>query len=119
MGAYAGLGLAYSFCQFCGTFLLFLAGVRASYNLFNKSLHSVMGTSVGWHDQTPIGRIVSRLSKDITVMDDMLPRLWNAFLSMSLNILGTVALVFYCMFSLLSVWRARHARLTLPVASSH
>ena len=54
MGMYAGLGLAYSFFSFCGTFLLFMSGVRASYNLFNYSLNSVMQTSVGWHDRTPV-----------------------------------------------------------------
>ena len=54
MGMYAGLGLAYSFFSFCGTFLLFMSGVRASYNLFNHSLNSVMRTSVGWHDRTPV-----------------------------------------------------------------
>lgn len=68
MGAYAGLGLAYSFFTFCGTFLLFVSGTKASYNLFNLALNGVMRTSVGWHDQTPVGRIVSRLSKDIIVM---------------------------------------------------
>ena len=68
MATYAGLGLAYSLISFCGTVLLFLSGTRASYNLFNRALDKVMRSPVGWHDQTPVGRIVSRLSKDILVM---------------------------------------------------
>lgn len=68
MATYAGLGVAYSLISFCGTVLLFLSGTRASYNLFNLALNKVMRSSVGWHDQTPVGRIVSRLSKDILVM---------------------------------------------------
>jgi ATP-binding cassette subfamily C (CFTR/MRP) protein 1 len=96
MGIYAGLGIAYSFCQFCGTFLLFLSGVKASYHLFNQSLNRVLRTPVGWHDRTPMGRIISRLSKDITVMDDQLPMQWNELITMSLSVVGTIALVFYC-----------------------
>ena len=33
-------------------------------------------------------------------MDDQLPMQWNQLLTMGLNVLGTVALVFYCACSL-------------------
>jgi hypothetical protein len=51
--------------------------------------------SVAWHDSTPIGRIVSRLSKDIITLDDQLPMQWNQLLTQGMNVLGVVALIFY------------------------
>ena len=52
-------------------------------------------TTVAWHDQTPIGRIISRLSKDIISLDDQLPTQFNQLMTQGLSILGTIALVFY------------------------
>lgn len=51
--------------------------------------------SVAWHDSTPIGRIVSRLSKDIITLDDQLPAQWNQLMTQGMNVLGVVALIFY------------------------
>lgn len=42
-----------------------------------------------------LGRITSRLSKDITTLDNQLPMQWNQLLTMAFSVLGTIALVFY------------------------
>ncbi|CDZ96790.1 Multidrug resistance-associated protein/mitoxantrone resistance protein, ABC superfamily [Phaffia rhodozyma] len=94
-GPKVNLGLAYSVLTFIGSLMVYLSTINASYNLFNAAYAGVMGTPVSWFDATPVGRIISRLSKDITTLDDQLPMQWNTFLTMSLNVFGTVALVFY------------------------
>jgi ATP-binding cassette subfamily C (CFTR/MRP) protein 1 len=101
-----------------GTFLMYLRGITASEFLFNRALEGVMRSKVSWFDTTPcvrreqrdappdadvshsppfvrLGRITSRLSKDITTLDNQLPMQWNQLLTMAFSVLGTIALVFY------------------------
>jgi ABC-type multidrug transport system fused ATPase/permease subunit len=54
-----------------------------------------MRAPVGWHDRTPTGRIISRLSKDIEMLDDRLSMIWNNFMTNGLSVVGTFALVVY------------------------
>ncbi len=63
MGIYAALGFCLAIFTFFGSFTLSLAGLRGSLVLFKRALHGVMRSPVLYHDSTPIGRIVSRLSK--------------------------------------------------------
>ncbi|KAI3614178.1 abc transporter [Moniliophthora roreri] len=77
MGVYAGLGLF------------------AGFNMFNAALSAVLKSPVSFFDTTPIGRILSRLSKDQDTIDTELMMNLSQFLSTFSSVLGTVALVFY------------------------
>lgn len=63
MGIYAGFGFALALATFLGSYSLFLSGLRASLTMFRRALHGIMRSPVLYHDSTPIGRIISRLSK--------------------------------------------------------
>lgn len=63
MAVYAGLGFALAFFTFWGSYNLSLSGLRASLFLFKRALNGVMRSPVLYHDSTPIGRIINRLSK--------------------------------------------------------
>lgn len=63
MGIYAGFGFVLALATFLGSYSLFLSGLRASLTMFRKALHGIMRSPVLYHDSTPIGRIISRLSK--------------------------------------------------------
>ncbi|KAG8869673.1 hypothetical protein FRB97_000807 [Tulasnella sp. 331] len=95
MAIYAAFGLAAGIFTFFGTFILYLRGRTASYNLFNEALGGVMRSKVSWFDTTPLGRITSRMSKDITTMDNQLPMQWNQLLTNGFSVLGAVGLVIY------------------------
>ncbi|CED82131.1 multidrug resistance-associated abc transporter [Phaffia rhodozyma] len=95
MAVYASFGLASGILMFAGTFLLYLRGITASYNLFNEALHGVMRSRISFFDTTPIGRIVNRLSKDITTLDNQLPQQLNQLLNLVFSVFGTIGLVFY------------------------
>ncbi|CDZ97117.1 Multidrug resistance-associated protein/mitoxantrone resistance protein, ABC superfamily [Phaffia rhodozyma] len=95
MAVYASLGLANALFTFAGTLLVYFAGIATSYNLFNKAYNGVLAAPVTWFDSTPTGRIISRLSKDVSTLDNQLPRDWVNVLTMGLTMLGTIALVFY------------------------
>ncbi|ORY22828.1 ABC transporter type 1, transmembrane domain-containing protein [Naematelia encephala] len=95
MAVYACLGVASAIFSFGASYSLILAGIRASFKLFNGAWHAVMRSPVGWHDRTPTGRIISRLSKDIEMLDDRLAMVYNNLLTNALSVVGTFALVVY------------------------
>ncbi|KAF5370935.1 hypothetical protein D9615_009781 [Tricholomella constricta] len=95
MAVYAGLGVAQAIFSFILSFAFALASLIASLNLFKAALTSVLRSPTSFFDTTPIGRILSRLSKDQDTLDSELAlTLWQ-FLSTFSSVLGTVALVFY------------------------
>ena len=74
---------------------MILAAIRASFRLFNMAWQHVLRSPTSWHDRTPTGRIISRLSKDIEMLDDRLSMVMNQLLSNALSVVGTFALVVY------------------------
>lgn len=50
-----------------------LIGIHSSLNLFTSALKSVLASPVSFFDTTPLGRILSRLSKDQDTLDTVLP----------------------------------------------
>ncbi|WWD20530.1 hypothetical protein CI109_105006 [Kwoniella shandongensis] len=95
MGIYAGLGLAVGSFTFGASYTMFLAGLRASYSLFHKAWGHVMRSPTRWHDQTPSGRIINRLSKDIEMLDDRMAFAWETLLVDGLAAFGTFGLILY------------------------
>ena len=92
---YATFGALTSLCTFFGSYALFLAGIRASFILFDSALRSVLRSPVSFHDATPVGRIIHRLSADVEKLDDRLTYEWYNFLASFMAVIGTVFLVFY------------------------
>ena len=95
MAVYACLGLAVAIFTWLAAYTMILAGIRASFQMFNGAWKAVMRSPVGWHDRTPTGRIINRLSKDIEMLDDRLSQVWNQLLTNALSVVGTFALVIY------------------------
>ncbi|KAF5354262.1 hypothetical protein D9756_007067 [Leucocoprinus leucothites] len=95
MGVYAGLGVASALFMFLLSLGFAVMSLIASLNLFKTALKGVLRSPVSFFDTTPIGRILSRLSKDQDTLDNELSMTLMQFLNMFANILGTVALVFY------------------------
>lgn len=60
---YGFLGVALAIFTFFASYNLSLSGLRASLFLFQRALIGVMRSPIVYHDSTPIGRIISRLSK--------------------------------------------------------
>ncbi|EJD02283.1 multidrug resistance-associated ABC transporter [Fomitiporia mediterranea MF3/22] len=95
MGVYAALGIAQAIFSFITSFTFSLVGLYASLRLFKAALMGVLRSPVSFFDTTPMGRIISRLSKDQDTLDTQLSMtLFMLMLTFS-NVFGTVALVFY------------------------
>jgi hypothetical protein len=102
---------------------MILAGIEASFHLFNLAWKGVIRSPISWHDRTPVclpfseaskiahdNRVVGSsvgsqkvgvggrgmlLTSDVQMMDDRLAAYWSEFLSECLAVLGTFALVTY------------------------
>lgn len=65
--------MAQAVATFLGYYCITVAGIAASYKAFNSALIGVLRSPARWFDMTPVGRIISRLSKDVQMLDDRLP----------------------------------------------
>ncbi|KAG7527800.1 hypothetical protein FFLO_06590 [Filobasidium floriforme] len=95
MALYATFGAANTLCTFGSSYALFIAGIRASFIMFDGALTSVLRSPISFHDATPVGRIINRLTEDVEKLDDWLTYLWYSVLVNFAAIMGTFFLVLY------------------------
>ncbi|PBK66109.1 multidrug resistance-associated ABC transporter [Armillaria solidipes] len=102
MAVYAGLGVATAVFTFLATAGFAIVALIASLSLFKTALTRVVRSPVSFFDTTPVGRILSRLSKDQDTLDNELATILAQFLNTFSSVIGTIALVFYT-FPLLGI----------------
>lgn len=95
MAVYAGLGIADALFSFLLSFSFYAMCLIASLRVFKAALSGVLRSPTAFFDTTPMGRILSRLSKDQDTLDSELAITLWAFLSTSGSVLGIIVLVFY------------------------
>ena len=90
LGVYGALGLSQAiFILFAS--IAMAAGSRvASRYLHQKMLVNIMHSPMSLFETTPQGRIMNRFSKDISGIDDMVPRSLTSFLRTFLSVIGTM-----------------------------
>ena len=69
------------------------AGLGAAAALHTRLLVGIVGTAQLFHDATPSGRLLNRLSGDVFAIDDSLPFSLNIFLAQAVGLLGTVVIL--------------------------
>ena len=87
IGIYFAFAVALGFCAYLRSFLLAFFGVAASSRLHDGILESVFQAPQSFFDTTPIGRILSRFSKDLYAVDIELTDQLDFFLFMTLSVL--------------------------------
>ena len=73
MGVYAALGVASSLFAFTRVLATSLAGISASRRLHENLLLAVVRAPMAFFDTTPVGRLISRFTKDMDAIDMTLP----------------------------------------------
>ena len=73
LGIYTALGILQSACTMTGSVFLAIGAVRASRLLHKHMLKTVLRAPMSFFDMTPLGRIVNRFSKDMYMIDEMIP----------------------------------------------
>ncbi|KAI3614331.1 abc transporter [Moniliophthora roreri] len=70
---YASLGAAQAIFTFIVSYCVAIIGINASFSMFRAALSRVLKSPVAFFDTTPMGRVLSRLSKDQDTLDTLLP----------------------------------------------
>lgn len=95
MAVYAALGVAEAIATFFVSLVISWVALAAGLRLFKAALHGVLHSSTAFFDTTPMGRIISRLSKDQDTIDQELSMTLFNLLVDSMSIFGTIGLIFY------------------------
>ncbi|CRL00440.1 CLUMA_CG013703, isoform D [Clunio marinus] len=93
LGVYASFGLGQVFTTFIATLALYIGTLRAAQNTHNYLLTKMLRAPMEFFDQTPIGRIINRFSKDIEAVDSDLPATLRAFSSCFFGVIATLAVI--------------------------
>ncbi|XP_052452980.1 ATP-binding cassette sub-family C member 3-like isoform X1 [Carassius gibelio] len=105
VGVYAALGLSQSVLVMFSSFTLALGKIQAARKLHETLLDNKFHTPQSFFDTTPIGRIINRFSKDIYVIDELLPSTVLMFLGTFFASLSTMIVIIFStpIFALVTV----------------
>ncbi|XP_054832209.1 ATP-binding cassette sub-family C member 3 [Eublepharis macularius] len=93
VGVYAALGLLQGLFVLISSFTLAMGGIKAARLLHAGLLENKLHTPQSFYDTTPIGRIINRFSKDIYVIDEVIPPTILMFFGTFFNSLSTMIVI--------------------------
>ncbi|XP_045485372.1 multidrug resistance-associated protein 1 isoform X2 [Pieris rapae] len=94
LGVYGGLGIGQVVTVSVSSLALYLGALVAARTLHSKLLSGVLrAPSIGFFDCTPTGRILNRFSKDIEVLDNVLPMTLRGWTACFFSVLGTLFVI--------------------------
>lgn len=103
LGIYGGLGFSQAVFILAACFVQAFGSVLASRKLHNALLINVLHSPMTFFEMTPLGRIVNRFSKDIDIIDDLVPRTFVGFLRSTLKLLAAICTISFAMPLFLAV----------------
>ncbi|KFP32343.1 Canalicular multispecific organic anion transporter 2, partial [Colius striatus] len=93
IGVYAALGLLQGFIVLICSFTLAMGGINAARTLHSALLENKFHSPQSFYDTTPTGRIINRFSKDIYVIDEVIPPTILMFLGTFFTSLSTMIVI--------------------------
>ncbi|CAF3989329.1 unnamed protein product [Rotaria sp. Silwood2] len=90
---YCGIGLVLLILSFLRIITLKTICLNSGRKLHNKMFQRLIRCPISFFDLNPIGRILNRFTKDISIVDEYLPWTFFDFLERLFQVLGVVALV--------------------------
>ena len=96
-GCYLGIYALFSAGQvttvLIASFSLAIAGVYASRSLHSRMLKNILRSPMSFFDTTPLGRILNRFSKDVYLVDEVVPMSIRTFFFTGLRIFSTILVI--------------------------
>nr|XP_026483252.1 multidrug resistance-associated protein 1 isoform X3 [Vanessa tameamea] len=93
LGVYGGLGIGQALSSFFTDLMPYLACWRAARILHELLLDNVLKAPLQFFEVTPVGRILSRFSKDMDVVDTSLPSQASDVIYCAFEVLGTLFVI--------------------------
>ncbi|XP_030818044.1 canalicular multispecific organic anion transporter 2 [Camarhynchus parvulus] len=93
IGVYAALGLLQGLIVLICSFTLAMGGIKAARTLHAALLENKFHTPQSFYDTTPTGRIINRFSKDIYIIDEVIPPTILMFLGTFFTSLSTMIVI--------------------------
>jgi len=96
ISVYIGIGLCTVFFVLSRTLFVVVLGVQTSRSIFSQLLNSLFRAPMSFFDSTPLGRVLSRVSADLSIIDLDVPFALMFGLSSSITAfsnLGVIAVV--------------------------
>ncbi|XP_068632708.1 multidrug resistance-associated protein 1 isoform X2 [Battus philenor] len=94
LGVYGGLGIGQVISVSVSSLALYLGTLAAARTLHATLLAGVLrAPSIGFFDCTPVGRVLNRFSKDVDVLDNVLPMTLRGWTSCFFAVLGTLFVI--------------------------
>uniref|UniRef100_A0A8U7PAK7 ABC-type glutathione-S-conjugate transporter n=1 Tax=Corvus moneduloides TaxID=1196302 RepID=A0A8U7PAK7_CORMO len=87
VGVFGALAVVQALGRFACTAAVLLGGVLASHQLFLQLLSSVMRSPMLFFEQTPIGHLLNRFSRDMDAVDSVIPDKLKSVLGFLFNLL--------------------------------
>ena len=73
--------------------VLFFTGLKASSRLHDGLIKGILYSPMSFFDQTPLGRITNRISKDIYTVDKTLPGVFASLFSCLFTVISTLVVI--------------------------
>ncbi|XP_013178006.1 PREDICTED: multidrug resistance-associated protein 1 isoform X2 [Papilio xuthus] len=94
LGVYGGLGVGQVVSVSVSSLALYLGTLAAARALHAGLLAGVLrAPTIGFFDCTPVGRVLNRFSKDVDVLDNVLPMTLRGWTSCFFSVLGTLFVI--------------------------
>ncbi|XP_042683797.1 multidrug resistance-associated protein 1 isoform X1 [Centrocercus urophasianus] len=87
VGVFGALGVIQAVVRFVSTAAIFLGGVLASHKLFVQLLRNVARSPAVFFEETPIGNLLNRFSKEMDAIDSIIPDKLKSLLGFLFNLL--------------------------------
>ncbi|EDV20619.1 uncharacterized protein TRIADDRAFT_50946 [Trichoplax adhaerens] len=93
LGVYGAIGASKAVVTLLSSLLLAFAAMHSARVLHSSMLFNVLKSPMSFFDTTPLGRIVNRFSKDIYVIDEIIPMIMNMFLGMVCSVISILVVI--------------------------
>ncbi|XP_074775010.1 ATP-binding cassette sub-family C member 6 isoform X2 [Athene noctua] len=87
VGVFGALGVVQALGRFASTAAVLLGGVFASHKLFLQLLRNVARSPMVFFEQTPIGNLLNRFSREMDAIDSVIPDKLKSLLGFLFNLL--------------------------------
>nr|CAB3219626.1 multidrug resistance-associated protein 1-like [Phallusia mammillata] len=95
LGVYGILGLCQAFMVLSSSLSLTYGAVAAATVMQFDMLCRIVRAPMSFFDTTPLGRLMNRFSKDVYLVDEVIPRTLSSFLMTFFKTAGTFAVIIY------------------------